>query len=263
MSLDFAISGNLLEALFIFAIVIVLGIVALDWRIRREARLTRREVARRADATYDQLAALQGLYLELGVDRALPVSRGWAASPDFLVRVRERVLRRRPNTLVECGSGISTVVTALTLREVGGGHVWSLEHSPEHARATRLELEKHGVASFATIVDAPLEPHTIDGQPWTWYATRGLPDGAIDMLVIDGPPKRTGKLARWPAGPLLFPRLSPGAVVLLDDAARPDEQEAVRRWRAAFPDLAHADLWCEKGCVELAKPTAPAPGARA
>lgn len=241
-------------------LVIVLAIAAaaafLDWRARREARLLRRELVRRTESTYDQLAALQGLYLELGVDRALPVSRGWAASPDFLVRVRERVLRSRPRVAVECGSGISTVVTALTLREIGGGHLYSLEHSPEHARATRTELEKHGVGAFATVVDAPLEPHTIEGQAWTWYATRGLPAGAIDLLVIDGPPKRTGTLARWPAGPLLFPRLSAGAVVLLDDAARPDEQEAVRRWRQAHPDLVVADLWCEKGCTELAKPGA-------
>jgi predicted O-methyltransferase YrrM len=247
------------------AVALVVIAVYLDWRVRHEARTTRRELARRIDATYDQLAALQGLYLELGLDRALPVSRGWAASPDFLVRVRERVLRHRPRVAVECGSGISTVVTALTLREVGGGHLYSLEHSPEHARVTRAELEKHGVASFATVVEAPLEPHVIDGQPWTWYSTRRLPDRAIDMLVIDGPPKRTGKLARWPAGPLLFARLAPGAVVLLDDAARPDEQEAVRRWRAAQPDLAFADLWCEKGCVELVKPAQPsaAVGARA
>ena len=61
-------------------------------------------------------------------------------------------------------------------------------------------------------------------------------------------------VARWPAGPLLFPRLAPGAVVLLDDAARPEEQEAVRRWMAEHPGFAHADLWCEKGCVELVKP---------
>ena len=238
------------------AVALVVVAAYLDWRIRRESRHLHRELVRRTDAAYDQLAALQGLYLELGVDRALPVSRGWAASPDFLVRVRERVLRRRPRVAVECGSGISTLVTALTLREVGGGHLWSLEHSPDHARATRAELEKHGVSAFATVVDAPLEPHTIGGQPWTWYATRGLPPEAIDMLVIDGPPKRTGRLARWPAGPLLFPRLSAGAVVLLDDAARPDEQEAVRQWRAAFPDLTVADLWCEKGCTELMKPAA-------
>ena len=243
--------------------IVALAVAYLDWRARRESRHLRRDLVRRVDAVYDQLAALQGLYLELGVDRALPLSRGWAASPDFLVRVRERVLRRRPRVCVECGSGISTLVTALTLREVGGGHVYSLEHSPEHARATRAELEKHGVSAFATVLDAPLEAHTIDGKQWTWYATRGLPAGAIDMLVIDGPPRRTGPLARWPAGPLLFPRLSPGAIVLLDDAARPDEQEIVRRWRAEHPALAFADLWCEKGCIELVKPagvpaTAPA-----
>jgi predicted O-methyltransferase YrrM len=244
----------MLPELLLLLAVVVLAAAYLDWRVRREARHLRRELVRRTDSTYDQLAALQGLYLELGVDKSLPVSRGWAASPDFLVRVRERLLRLRPRTVIECGSGISTVVTALTLREIGAGHLWSLEHSPEHARATRLELEKHGVSGFATVVDAPLESHAIEDGSWTWYATRGLPAAPIDMLVIDGPPKRTGKLARWPAGPLLFPRLAPGAVVLLDDAARPDEQEAVRRWRRAHPDLAHADLWCEKGCVELVKP---------
>src|SRR5689334_9786012 len=112
--------GDLTLLVAIVLAVVVLGIVYLDWRVRREAKELRREIGRRTDATYDQLAALQGLYLELGVDRALPVSRGWAASPDFLVRVRERVLRRRPRIAVECGSGISTIVTALTLREVGG-----------------------------------------------------------------------------------------------------------------------------------------------
>jgi predicted O-methyltransferase YrrM len=250
-----------LLSLLPLALVVVLAVAYLDWRLRREAKTLRRELARRTDSTYDQLAALQGLYLELGVDRALPLSRGWAASPDFLVRVRERVLRRRPMVVVECGSGISTIVTALTLREIGGGHVYSLEHSPDHARATRAELEKHGVAAFATVLDAPLEPHTIEGRAWTWYATRGLPAGAIDMLVIDGPPKRTGSLARWPAGPLLFARLSPGAIVLLDDAARPDEQEIVRRWRQAHPGFTFADLWCEKGCIELAKPAGATTGA--
>src|SRR5215217_7602738 len=96
------------------AVAILAAAAYIDWRIRREAKLTRREIVRRTESTYDQLAALQGLYLELGVDRALPVSRGWAASPDFLVRVRERVLLRRPRVAVECGSGISTIVTALT-----------------------------------------------------------------------------------------------------------------------------------------------------
>lgn len=227
-----------------------LAVAYLDWRIRREARHLNRQAVRRSAALYDQLASLTGLYRELDPEHPLPVSRGWAASPDFLLRVSERLRSRKPAVVVECGSGISTVVTALTLRALGGGHVYSLEHSPEHATATRAELAKHGVADFATVLDAPLVEHGIDGRTWRWYATEGVPDVAIDLLVIDGPPKRTGKLARWPAGPLLFPRLSADGMVLLDDAARPDEVEAVRRWSAAY-GMTVLDLWCEKGCVEL------------
>ena len=55
------------------------------------------------------------------------------------------------------------------------------------------------------------------------------------MLVIDGPPQAAGTQARYPAGPLLFPRLAPGAAVYLDDAARSDEQAILRRWRSEFP----------------------------
>lgn len=236
---------------FIVPGVVLAAVVYLDWLVRRESRKLQRLVRQRADAVYEQLATLDGLQRELDVAHALPVSRGWAASPDFLLRVRQRVLACRPALMVECGSGISTLVAALTLRQLGAGHVYSLEHSAEHAAATRAELAKHGVAEWATVLHAPLEPHVIEGKRWDWYRTDALPDGAIDLLVIDGPPKRTGKLARWPAGPLLFGRLAPDAVVLLDDAARPDEQEAVRRWQQAHPHLQARDLWCEKGCIEL------------
>ncbi len=58
-----------------------------------------------------------------------------------------------------------------------------------------------------------------------------------DVLFIDGPPNTTGLLARYPALPMLMDRLSPGAVIVLDDAARMMEQAAIRRWRRDFPGL--------------------------
>ena len=48
----------------------------------------------------------------------------------------------------------------------------------------------------------------------------------IDLLIIDGPPVKTNQLARYPALPLLFSKLSKECIIILDDAARPSEQQA-------------------------------------
>ena len=50
------------------------------------------------------------------------------------------------------------------------------------------------------------------------------------MLLMDGPLAATVPDARFPALHALESRLGPVATVVLDDANRPDEQDAVRRW---------------------------------
>ena len=75
------------------------------------------------------------------------------------------------------------------------------------------------------------------------------------MLVIDGPPMPVGPLVRYPAGPILFPKLAPGAAVFLDDAPRDDEKRIIERWMQEFPGLQREDHPCEKGCVSLTWPS--------
>jgi predicted O-methyltransferase YrrM len=201
---------------------------------------------------FRQLEALQGLYVSLGLRRALPLTRGWAASPDFLQELAAHALDERPGCVVECSSGTSTLVLARCMQINGAGKVFSLEHDPAYARRTRRQLELHGLAAWATVIDAPLLAQAFSGRTHTWYDVRGLaPELAIDMIVIDGPPQDTGPDARYPAGPALFPRLAPGAAVFLDDAARPGERAALQRWSAEFPDLDILSLPCEKGAAVL------------
>lgn len=135
----------------------------------------------------------------------------------------------------------------------GEGHVYSLEHSAEFAAATRTLLSAHGLQQWATVLDAPLREHVIGGESWQWYGTDSLRGRAIDLLLVDGPPAETGRLARYPAGPLLFPQLAPGAAVLLDDADRDEEREIARRWRAEFPRLVQQTLALERGCILFSK----------
>jgi predicted O-methyltransferase YrrM len=202
---------------------------------------------------FRQLEALQGLYIELRMTRSLPATRGWAASPDFLLEVAQHALHTKPRLVVECSSGTSTLVLARCMQLNGGGHVYSLEHDAAYARATRALLERHGLQDYATVLVAPLRGLELGDRLWQWYAHEVLPGDVIDLLVIDGPPKDTGLQARYPAGPVLFPRLAPGGAVFLDDAKRDDEVAILDRWRLEFPTMSQQLLHCEKGCALLRK----------
>lgn len=213
-----------------------------------------RDDSRQEYATlFRQIEALHGLYVSLGLRRALPLTRGWAASPDFLQELAAHALDEKPCCVVECSSGISTLVLARCMQINGAGRVYSLEHDPAYARRTRRQLQLHGLAEWAVVIDAPLLPQTFGTRgPQPWYDCSGLaPELAIDMVVIDGPPQAIADQARYPAGPALFPRMAPGATVFLDDAARPAERAALQRWAEEFPELEIRSLPCEKGAAVL------------
>jgi predicted O-methyltransferase YrrM len=232
------------------------GLAFIAHKARRIHRLLHDvhvQLDRRSADVIRQVEALQALYRDLELVKSLPPTRGWAASPDFLAVLMRHALSAKPDMVVECGSGVSTVVLARALQINGRGHLYSLEHLAEHAARTRDLLERHGVASFATVLDAPLRTQGIGSRQWPWYSPEGLPEARIDMLVIDGPPWTAGALARYPAGPFLFPRLASSATVFLDDAARPDERAVLDRWQSEFPDLRQEKLECEKGCASLRK----------
>jgi hypothetical protein len=179
-----------------------------------------------------QAGALMQLYRELSPRRTLPRTRGWAASPDFLLTLYRTIREHRPELVVEVGSGVSTLVTAYALQQNGSGRLVSLDHDPDFAERTRHTLALHGVAGGVEVRDAPLEPTRIGDGEWQWHPQEAFQDlRAIELLVVDGPPGSAGKLARFPALPLLRTRLAPGARVLLDDGARQEERQAAERWK--------------------------------
>lgn len=203
---------------------------------------------------FRQIEALLGLYQLLRLDGPLPPTRQWAGSPDFLLAIARHARDRRPATVVECGSGVSTLVLARCAQLNGEGHVYALEHDRHFAERTRRALHEHDLESCATVIDAPLVACAADDTGSEWYALDGLPAVPIDLLVIDGPPAGQHPTIRYPAGPMLFPRMAPGAVCLLDDAIRPGEQEVVARWSRAHAQLHLDTIGTEKGLVRLEWP---------
>ena len=228
------IATLLVASLSLFASIYLVGkvkwVIGITERHKRSADNQRRHLFR-------QLQILQALQSELGLPHQLPPTGGKAGSPDFLKAVADHVLEAKPGHVVECGSGLTTTVIARCLQLNGAGHVFAMEHLPKFAAVTRAELARQGLSDWATVLDAPLVPQDADGKEFHWYRTAGLPEAAIDLLIVDGPPARTGNSPRYPAGPRLFPRLAPRGAIFVDDAKRPEERAVIERWRKQFNQL--------------------------
>jgi predicted O-methyltransferase YrrM len=157
-----------------------------------------------------------------------------AMSPAALVTILNEIAVASRGTIVECGSGISTVLIGRLLRERGGTLV-SLEHDPAWAQFVRSQLELEGLEAHARLVEAPLAQHPLglDGAPWYEEAALAeLPGNGIDLLLVDGPTAYVEGMgrSRYPALPALAERLAPDAVVVLDDAARTGESAILDAW---------------------------------
>ena len=199
---------------------------------------------------FRQLQALNALEKKLNLKHELPPLRGWAGSPDFLLVVANQVLNNKPKIVMECSSGASTLVIARCLQLNGSGHVYSLEHDSSYAEKTRSLISQNALSEWATVLHAPLETKNTETP---WYAKEAIPKHLkqIDMLVVDGPPSMIAPLSRLPALPSLLDRLAKKAIIIMDDADRPDEKEIVNRWISATAALELKFIECEKGCAIL------------
>lgn len=167
----------------------------------------------------------------------MPSSGRWAMNPTDLLELLFLIDRKRPQTVLELGGGTSSVWIAYAL-EKSGGRIVSVDHERRFADRTRALLAAHGLEGVAEVRDAPLRPLRLAGEEFQWYDTQVLDDVVdVDFLVVDGPPGSVGPDARYPAFPVLEPKLAATATLVLDDADRPDEQDVVRRWTDAFPGL--------------------------
>ena len=204
--------------------------------------------------------AIQGLTDILRPGLPLYGHSGWPASPDLIARLVREILTREPDAIIECGSGLSTVWMALALERAGQeGHVWSLDHDEQYAATTRKLLAEHRLEHRATVLHAPLMEQETDVGPMLCYRMDDLPPGQqFDMMLVDGPPESTQRRARYPALPMLLPRLRPGALILLDDALRDDERWTIDQWAERLGVEARIDTSYEKGLgiLELGYPVA-------
>jgi len=253
--------GNLVSVItailsLALSLYLVRSIRALHRKVNRNADRLSKELSGQTGRikkeladVYHQFEAIEQLLPLLKLSAPLPPSRGWAASPDFLLTLAHVTKSIRPRLTVELGSGTSTLVLAKS----GAKKIISLDHSPEFGAQTREMLAAHKVRGVEIRI------HELESYPfgYKWYAKSTLKGLAkIDLLVIDGPPSSTNPDARYPALEHLVPLLSPKASVILDDVYRDEERKLADAIVKVLPNHVLTILSHEKGTAVIS----PRPG---
>lgn len=149
----------------------------------------------------------------------------WSALQEYLAAsIRHALTARGP--ILECGSGLTTLLVGAAAQRAGVS-LWSMEHLPEWGEKVRRHLTRYHLDSVHLCV-APLR----DYAGYSWYAPplTAMPDN-FSLVVCDGPPGSTWG-GRYGLLPIMGKKLAPDCIILLDDAARPDEQAIAQRWQA-------------------------------
>lgn len=134
-------------------------------------------------------------------------NKPWALSAEGLHTIwRMATNLKAGQTILECGSGISTVVLAIAAAKVGARLVAFEENGPWAEKVCAILTEHE--------LDADVQVRRIkDG----WYDTQGLDGISADLLIVDGPTRASNGGQRI-GPPFKIPGLaSSAAAVFFDD----------------------------------------------
>lgn len=225
---------------------LALGVLILSRKFHRVRAMLRRQER--------HIWETQTLFSVLQFTAPLPYPGGWAASTDLLLELVRLIICRRPRVVLELGSGLSTLVIATALKRNGIGHLISIDADEGYAEQTREQLRVHALTEWAGVRSAVLKEFEFEGVTRPWYDTAALADlDDIELLLVDGPPTRLREDIRYPSLPYFWDRMPSGAVLLLDDAARPAEAAMAARWQQRFPLASYERLRFEKGALRVTK----------
>lgn len=112
-----------------------------------------------------------------------------AGDIDYLI-LYEYVRQRRPATVVEFGTGTTTMIMAHAMQEVGFGRIVTIDHIAKFSDETR-EAMPADLRPRVEFVLTWVEAEMAEGVTTLRY--HDAPNVAPDMVFVDGPPTLFGK----------------------------------------------------------------------
>lgn len=164
------------------------------------------------------------------VSDPLAFASGWSLGEEAYQRIREELGRHRATTIVEFGSGTSTLRLS---RDLPNATILSIESDPHFFRETGARIEELGGKAAVDLALRPIvwQRHALG--LFRSYRQGPFPSG-VDAILIDGPPIETRR-GREACLYQVFPFARLGARIYLDDYCRAAEQQIVRNWLRAYP----------------------------
>lgn len=174
------------------------------------------------------------------IDRGEPVSdrllrvlsygwgnRGFRARVEYLQRAIQFAMQSG-DAILECGSGLSTLLVGYAALRQGKRQYVALEHIEQWYARTKEGLVRLRVADEVELQHRRL----ITYADCDWYEIdAALRARRFDLVLCDGPPSST-RGGRVGLAQLFGDALSGDCEVLLDDAQRSGEKTTLKQWRA-------------------------------
>lgn len=182
----------------------------------------------------------------------IPYMTGWAATPELSLAIYEIVSTQKPSQIVELGSGISSLICGYALEQHGDGSLFSIDHDELYAQKTQNMLARHALDQYCTVMHAPLVRQSINNETYIWYDMANIEcPSEINLLIVDGPPFKTQKKARYPALSYFYPKLATSAAIVIHDILREDESRMIEEWLQQYPEFSKEVISTEKGIAVL------------
>lgn len=177
----------------------------------------------------------------LSLNKIIKTYLPWSDSairPVVLQKIINDIILNNRKTIVECGSGISTLYIAKILKSnsAENGMIYSIDHDEEWIKILQKYIYDLEIDSNVKLIHAPLKPFKNDFKSVHWYdqviLTNEIKSTNIDQLIVDGPPayNKVIEYSRYPVISFFKEKLSNNFSVFLDDTDRNAENKIIKEW---------------------------------
>lgn len=185
----------------------------------------------------DSLALNHLREIDLGLG-FMPWTRA-AMRPSTILHILNEIFINDRRTIIEFGSGISTLYLAWAARKIDA-RLLSIEENEGWCDKVKDMLQQNGLDGFCDLQPVACREVRMNGYMCRWYdverVKRIIEQQRFDLVIVDGPTayQKGQETARRPAIDVLRDNLAETYAIFLDDAMRPGERRVLEAWEASL-----------------------------